>query len=52
MTPTIQSVGGWKWVTQNTDPVLVEEDTESDTPLPSSVVAKGTPKKFAKRKFG
>jgi hypothetical protein len=28
----------------NTDPVLDEEDTESDTPLPSSIVAKGTPK--------
>jgi hypothetical protein len=28
----------------NVDPVLDEEDTESDTPLPSSIVAEGTPK--------
>jgi hypothetical protein len=28
----------------NVDAVLDEEDTESDTKLPSSIVAKGTPK--------
>jgi hypothetical protein len=31
-------------VRSNADPVLDEEDTESDTQLPSSIVAKGTPK--------
>jgi hypothetical protein len=38
------------------DPVLDEEDTESDTSLPSSIMAEGTPKeklvKWTKKNVG